>query len=514
MELTSGVVNLPSCSPSAPAEVRRAAPPLRTTLGVITISGLFWCVWFNTTTGEPLTLFAQKLGASNFEFGVLTALPFLASLMAVPGSLLVERTGRRKAVFLLTLYAQRFLWVPIALVPVMLLNRSGGNATAAPLNIFLFLMLAMYAIGSIGSPAWLSWMADVVPSRITGKYFSRRRQWAICAAVPAAVFMGWFLDHGVNEASDRAVLAWCAVFFLCAMVCGVADIHMYQYVPARNRPPEPRTRWLDTFRAPLADRPFLLASAFIGMLTFALTFLGQFATLYLLDSVRMGNMAVQMALVVAPMVGQWLTLGAWGRAADRAGNRPLLVLASIGLVPVGAAWCFVTPANAWLAYVLSALGAALWTGVEVVTMNLVLERSAGRRGASGYAATNTVIINIAGCLGGLAAGGIAQLLANWHWQPFPAWKTFSFYDALFVAGAFLRLGAVAVFLPLLHEPSAQSARVVLKFMAGYFTDALRPAWHGRPRLAPEAVARPFPSLVVEPSVSDMNPDPVAPRRAA
>jgi MFS family permease len=513
MELTSGVVNLPSCSPSAPVGVQRVAPSLRRTLGVITISGPFWCVWYNTTSGEPLTLFAQKLGASNFEFGLLTALPFLASLMAVPGSLLVERTGCRKLIFLLTLYAQRFLWVPIALVPLMRLNKP-GSTTASPLNVFLLLMLAMYAIGSIGSPAWLSWMADVVPSRLTGKYFARRRQWAICAAVPAAVFMGWFLDHGVNDASGRAVLGWCAVFFLCAAVCGVADIHMYQYVPAHNRPPEPRVRWLETFREPLVDRPFLLASAFIGMLTFALTFLGQFATLYLLDSVRIGNMAVQMALVVAPMVGQWLTLGAWGRAADRAGNRPLLVLASIGLVPVGVAWCFVTPAHAWLAYVLSGLGAALWTGVEVVTMNLVLERSAGRRGASGYAATNTVIINLAGCLGGLAAGGIAQILAHWHWQPLTAFKTFSFYDALFVAGGFLRLASVALFLPLLHEPSAQSVSAVLKFMTGYFAERFLPARLRRSGTASQPSSRRFPRLAVDHSVSDANPDPVAPRRAA
>lgn len=513
MELTSGVVNLPSCSGSAPTVARKAAPPLRTTLGVITLSGLFWCVWFNTTTGEPLTLFAQKLGASNFQFGVLTALPFLASLMAVPGSLLIERTGRRKGIFLWTLYAQRLLWAPIALAPLMILARGGAAASGAALAVFLSLMLAMNAIGSLGGPAWLGWMADVVPARLNGKYFSRRRQWGICAAVPAAVFMGWFLDHGTADRSAQTVLGWCALFFLAAAVCGVADIHMYQYVPAADPRPQPGLRLLETFRQPLRDRPFLVASAFIGMLTFALTFLGQFATLYLLDQIGMGNMAVQMALVVAPMVGQWLTLGAWGRAADRAGKRPLLVLASIGLVPVGIGWCFVTRDAAWLAYILSGLGAALWTGVEVANMNLVLERSAaGRRGASGYAATNTVIVNVAGCLGGLAAGGIAQLLANWHWQPLSGCKTFSFYDALFVAGGLLRLGAVFLFIPLLHEPAARSIRDVLKFMLSYFVDALAPARWLRSHSAPP------PTIPLRGSAEAL-PDPTspssfAPRRAA
>lgn len=455
------VVAMPSRLLSIPARPEPAAAPLRKTLGIITLSGVFWCVWFNTATGTPLTLFAQHLGASNFEFGILTALPFLASLMSVPGSFLIERSGRRKETFLCSLYAQRLAWAPIALIPLMLI---GKGEPGRALTVFLGLMFLMYAVGSIGSPAWLNWMSDVIPSRLNGKYFSRRRQWGILAAAPAAAFVGWFLDHRVGT-DPRAILGWCSILFLCAGVCGLADIHVYEYVPAKDRPPRCSHRLRDTFREPLRDRSFLCASGFIATLTFALTFLGQFATLYMLDQVGAGNMTVQMALVVAPMVGQWLMLGAWGRAADRAGKRPLLILAAIGLAPVGVGWCFVTRGNLWLAYVLSGLGAALWTGVEVVNMNLVLERSAGRQqGSAGYAAANSVIVNVAGCLGGLAAGGIAQLLQNWHWQPFGGWKILSFYDVLFLSGAGLRVLALLAFLPLLREPSARSVGYVARFM--------------------------------------------------
>lgn len=489
MEMLPEVVSLAPRLLSIPRQRESAAPPLRKTLGIITLSGVFWCVWFNTTTGTPLTLFAQKLGASNFEFGLLTALPFLASLMAVPGSFLIERTGRRKEAFLRSLYPQRLMWAPIALAPLMIVGRSGSIGPGRALTVFLVLMFLMYAVGSVGSPAWLSWMSDVVPSRLNGKYFSRRRQWGILAAAPAAAFVGWFLDHRVPD-EPRAVLGWCSLFFLCAGVCGLADIHMFQYVPAKDRPARRSIRLVDTFREPMRDRPFLFASGFIAMLTFALTFLGQFATLYMLDQVGAGNMTVQMALVVAPMIGQLIVLGAWGRAADRAGKRPLLVLAAIGLVPVGIGWCFVTRGNVWLAYVLSALGAALWTGIEVVNMNLVLERSADRRqGAGGYAAVNSVIVNVAGCLGGLAAGGIAQWLRDWHWQPLPGCKILGFYDVLFLAGSAMRLLALVAFLPLLHEPCARSAGYALKFMGASIAESAKrllriPSIH-HPKVEPE-----------------------------
>ena len=55
--------------------------------------------------------------------------------------------------------------------------------------------------------------------------------------------------------------------------------------------------------------------------------------------------------------------------------------------------------------------AALWTGVEVANLNYVLEFSGTNdteNGGSSYVAMNSVIINIAGCLGGLSAGVIAK----------------------------------------------------------------------------------------------------------
>jgi len=430
----------------------RAGLPLRRVLGVITLAWMFGSVWFNTTTGEPLTLFAQKLGASNFQFGLLTALPFLASLVSLPASLLIERTGDRKRVFLGSFYVQRGMWMLIALAPLWIVSHQ-ASASGAALGVFLWLMFLMYAAGAAGSPAWLSWMADIVPSRLNGKYFSRRRQWGILTAVPAAVFVGWFLDRCV-PAADLAVLRWCSILFLCCAVCGLTDIHLFQFVPAVPKMPRKGIRLLAALREPLHNPVFLWCSLFVAALTFAVNLLGQFATLYLLEEVRVSNMAVQMILVVAPMIAQLLVLGPWGRAADRMSKKPLLTLASIGLVPVGIGWCFVTPSHVWLAYALSSLGAALWAGVEVVNLNLVLETSGGlsqRAGGSGYAAVNSVIINIAGCLGGLTAGIVAQILQNWHWQPGPAWKSMNFYDVLFISSGILRLAAVVMFLLLLPQ---------------------------------------------------------------
>ena len=69
------------------------------------------------------------------------------------------------------------------------------------MSAFLVLMFVMHSGGAVGGPAWTSWMADVVPDRSRGKYFSRRRQWGIASAIPAALFAGWLLDR-LNQTRD------------------------------------------------------------------------------------------------------------------------------------------------------------------------------------------------------------------------------------------------------------------------------------------------------------------------
>jgi hypothetical protein len=71
---------------------------------------------------------------------------------------------------------------------------------------------------------------------------------------------------------------------------------------------------------------------------------------------------------------------------------------------------------------------------------------------------------MAAVVGGLTWGGIAQWLKDWHWTPVAGYKTLTSYDVMFISSGLLRLVAVVVFLPKLHEPNARPTRVALRFM--------------------------------------------------
>ena len=157
-----------TCGAAATGAAMPAGWTARRSMELITLGWFFGSVWLTATTGSPATVFLKELNASPFQFGVVAALPFIASLLSLPASLLIERTGERKKIFLYGLYLQRLLWFPIALLPLWLVSHYGAHGTAGAMRIFLLLVFIMHAAGAAGGPAWVSWMADVVPDRVRG----------------------------------------------------------------------------------------------------------------------------------------------------------------------------------------------------------------------------------------------------------------------------------------------------------------------------------------------------------
>jgi MFS family permease len=445
---------------------------LRRALSLVTLAWVFGSVWATATAGAPLTIFAQSLRASEFQFGLLSALPFLASLVSMPACALIERTGQRKKIFMLGSYANRLVWLPIALVPYFLISHNLASYGIA-MTVFLLLIFAMHSAGNVGGPAWVAWMADVVPDRARGKYFSKRRQWGIASAIPTALIAGWMMDRATATGATMHVMYWCCIIFLCAMAFGVMDIAMFHAVPDETPPAPKRVALLEIFSQPLRNRQFLWFAGFVATLVFAVSFMGQFVTLFLIEKLKVTNTQTQLMLLVAPMLAQLFVLPLWGRAADRMGKKPVLAIAALGLVPVGLGWCFVSREMIWLGYALSALGAALWVGVEVANLNLVLEmagshdeQAGASKGGSNFVAVNSVIVNIAGCLGGLCAGLIAQRLRTWHCDlHLLGLHDVSFYEVLFALSGVLRLFAAAVFLPMIVEPAARPTREAIRYIA-------------------------------------------------
>ena len=154
------------------------------------------------TSGGALTAWALYLELPPLLIGVLGALPFTAQLVQLPAAWCTRRFGSRRAA-LWTIGISRQCVLPLACLPFVPLPASSKQA------IFLGCAFTSAALSVAGNNAWTSWMGDLVPGIVRGRYFGRRSALCALAATCASLTAGLVLDNGGNH--DGAGTALCAL---------------------------------------------------------------------------------------------------------------------------------------------------------------------------------------------------------------------------------------------------------------------------------------------------------------
>ena len=124
------------------------------------------------TSGVFLIAYALQLGASNFVIGLLAAIGPLAQLMQLPAIYVVERFRNRRAIVVLMASISRLCWLFIGLIPFLFSPQLG-------LGLLLSDLIINSTTGAVSDCGWNSWMRDMIPQDILGRFFSRRMQIAV-----------------------------------------------------------------------------------------------------------------------------------------------------------------------------------------------------------------------------------------------------------------------------------------------------------------------------------------------
>ncbi len=432
---------------------------MRASLRRMLVAWLFGAAWMSITTGATLTRFARELGVREFGFGVMAAIPFMAAFAQLPASFFIERFGHRKALFLTANILHRSLWLVIAAIPWIFPRVHGPAALIALLGLSA---VANQATG----PSWNSWLVDIVPSRIRGRYMSRRSQAGQIVNLLLTLAVGLALDwaEGISGvALGRTLSAMLAV----ASVMGLVDILYFVGIPDHKAPRRNRAYGLrELFLQPLKNRSFRFCLAFTGVLTFSVGFIGQFTWLYMFDVVKATNMQANLLLVAIPLLIALMSLPFWGRMVDRLGRKPVIIVAGMCVIPGGLAWIFVREGHWFPGYFGIMLAAFAWPGVELGYVNILLglmERRKGNIRNTAYVAINSVVVAVAGTLSGLFGGLLARELKDWQGSVWGV--TLTYHGLLFLISTVLRAGGL-LFLRGIEEPRAFSARDAFQYMAG------------------------------------------------
>ena len=431
---------------------------LRYGLRRIIIAWGFGSIFFNTTAGAPFASFARNLGAGDLFFSFLSSVPMLGAAGQFLSSYLVERTGRRRAIFVRAGMVQRLVWIPIALLP-WVLPRGG------PVLVGLaFLMFTGSFFGNLGSPAWMSWMSDLVPLRLRGKYFAVRMRIGTIIALASAGVAGLVLDWWPAPITYTTL-------FIAASICGAIDVGLFIKVPeppVRDRSVPPRLA--DLVRTPFRNERFrrYISYSICSALGFNIT--GAVLWLCALETLRMSKFSANLTLLMAHMTGIVLFSTMWGRLVDRYGNRPVLRVTAFGLAFFPLAWVLAEPGRWWFLVLNGFIAGMFWGGLDLANFNLLLGLFPSEN-RSIYLATYSVVVGLVASVSPMVGGAIAEALRGLHVPVGPV--QIINYKVVFLVAIVVRLFAALVMLPRVQEEGARRAREMVRDLTEQWSVRLR-----------------------------------------
>ncbi|NLH99867.1 MAG: MFS transporter [Chthonomonadales bacterium] len=408
-------------------------------------------VHVSLTGGAFQTGFALWLGASSFWMGVIGAVPTIAALVQLGSSLLVERLGERKALTAWFSLIARTLWLPILLLPWVL------SGELRLIGFVVLLTLSSVAI-QVPVPAFTSWLSDLVPADHRGRYFGRRNMLAGLTTMAASLPPAWFLDRAVARGwvSEPAGFA---VLFGVAVVFGLISFALLLRTP---EPPMAKvlhegahgaSGMLAAYRAPLRDAGFRKVLWFGGLFAVGQFLAAPFYTVYALQELKLSYMWLQV-LGAAASLAALASMPLWGYLADRFGNRPLLIIAVVGVSAAPLPWVAARPDAMVTTLVIlilgNLMGGVMWAGVGLLQFNVVIEATPSE-GRSVYVGALSAITGLAGGLAPIAGGLIIEGLRQHPVSVLGV--SMNAYHMLFAINAVTRI----VTLPLVRALPASSA---------------------------------------------------------
>ena len=464
-------------------------PHLRSQLRMITLSWVFGSLWLWTISGAVMTRFAREMGTPDWAFGLLAALPFLGTLFQLPASYLLDHHAGRKRLFLAVGIPSRLLWIVIAAIPWWLPGRHDWWFA-----MMIMTLAVTWATHNMGVPAWMNWMADVIPIRLRGRYFAVRRNVSYPVALIVTLGLGWALDV-ITKHHGPWMLRFTSTVLMVAGVFGLMDIICFAWVHDPHQPPaQPTGQWLRKLLTPLRQREFRCFVAFSFSFALATGYMGQYIWLYLFDAGQMSNLWANILLMAVPGLASIPAYTLWGRLIDRHGRKPVLIIAVLGLVTAPIGWVTMIGGQAPWAYAIALFGMISFSGVDMATTNIMVN-FAGRRDddSSGTAmvAVNSIAMAVGGMLSGLISALVAKSLIGFQWTVPVVNVSLSYHALLLLLSAALR-GLSLLWILGMPEVQAAPTRDVIRYMTASLYGNVRQALLMPTRVVGQIYRRSYP----------------------
>lgn len=416
-------------------------------------NGGLWALGNGLTSGMLIVCLALELGAPGFGLGIglILSAPHFAGLLRLAAPALIGWVGNRKR-FCIGMYLASALvlfGIPLAASPEYL------PSPAASLLALVALWCGYHLLEYQGTVALWSWLADLVPLRIRGRFIGYRERWmttgqAVSMLAAGLFTWGWHNQH--PELPKWIGYAIPAAMGACFMVASSVPLTAIPSLAATRT--ESASATFRSMLAPLADRRFRRLILFGCWFSF---FNGVTLTVQNIFPYRALGLTlfVMLALKTGMRAGQ-LAVSPWmGRLADRFGNKPVM-LAALPLVAAGPLFYFLAGIWGWWWLIGAWILWIAYAGLNVCLPNLMLRLSPGESNTP-YIATYFAVTGLFNAASTVLGGALFDRFADHPFVLGGAAPTFDFYQISFLFGWLTRTMGVLLLLLVIEKPGDRAA---------------------------------------------------------
>ncbi|MBN2452486.1 MAG: MFS transporter [Lentisphaeria bacterium] len=409
-------------------------------------TGAMGNIWATLISGIFFVYFGTAVGVSKFEWSLMAGISSWLISAQVISAALTEWTGRRKVIWFCFAVGERTVRMAGILLALWLWSH-GSSWTAL---VLISAICLANLCGTMSSPPWLSWLADLIPEEEHGTFYGRRASWMAVSVMAVVIPSGYLVDRIPEEHKLQAV----TVVFLIATAVGLLDLVIHGTLPEPPMGGAAPSAPLIAMLGPLRDRGFRPWLLFNAMWTFSMTLGGSLATIYFVQDleIRRNFLGGAVVLTSATLLGSIVT-GRWsGRLVDRVGARQVLYWGHLVWASLPLFWVLATPASAlvWLALG-SVVGGTSSTAANTAS-NKLITRFPPAASRAMYCAVSSSLGSIAGGLGVITGGLILHLLEDWR-LPVAGW-VFGGFQVTFVASSALRFCSALLLIRRMPGPAA------------------------------------------------------------
>ena len=380
-------------------------------------------------TSTYSTPFALALGANNAEIGLLSSVPsLLITISQTFAGKYIEKEGRKNVAENLS-FIHKLIWLPIIFIPIYFLNE----------GVFLFILLLTFSnvILSFANTAWFSWIGNIVPENIRGRYFGKRNTVQSACSFVTTLLAGWILGLTKN------LLGFSVVFFL-AFIFGIISYNYLTKIPEATSKEEDKNHKinvLDFMKDLKKYRNFHPFTIHMSLVSFAVNLASPFFTVYMLSVMKVGYEWYGI-IIATEVLTRIFMLRYWGKLADKFGDRTIMILCNILIVFYP--FLFLFAVNTFQLILISIFSGIAWSGFDLTSFNYLLDVTPIEKRPY-YIANYKIYVGTALFLGPLIGGLLSIYLTN------VTFLWLSGLQILFLLSFILRGAATAYGLPKIKE---------------------------------------------------------------